>query len=210
MKTVSSLGTTGKSVSHFESTADPKTFVVPDDTPAEPGNAGFDLKSMQPGVPVEFSAEEFKAFRESLQQQKKEQKQEQAKVPPGARARLLDLLDIEKKTTEVTIGAHVFTLRTLKSGEVRAVARACAALEYMTDVMFETRVQTLARSLIKVDGVDFELFTGISEFNLKLDFFNELGEGPITKLYDAYSKMMTEVEIKDEKDGAEVVEQVKK
>lgn len=195
---------------HFESSADPKIFTIPDDTKAEPGDSGFDLNQMAPGVPVEMSPEQFKEFREKLQQQKKEQQKNQAQVPAGAKQRILALLEIDRDTTEVKIGNKLFTLKTLKAKEVREIAQACIKLEFMTEVMFETRVQTLARSLSRIDGVDVEVYLGTAELPIKLDLLNEMSEITIAKLYEAYSVMMNKTAIKTESEAREVVEQIKK
>lgn len=203
----------GKKTSTFTSPNPPaqrRVFSVPDsefDQFEIPENA-VALPQMQPGVPVQLTAEQFN----ELQNRRNNTRAAQAKPTSEAKLRVELLAGIGRTTKEVEVDGHKFLLQSLKAKEARAAT--IAAIAFQSDFIFELRSQTLARSLLQIDGYDPDLMLGTKGIEDRANFFNECEEAFVNCLYGGYTDLCKEQEkifnIKKPEDAAKLVEDVKK
>lgn len=178
-----------------------KSYVVEDESleiPSEP-------VSLQPGVPVQLTAEQYNL----MQSKRKEILAAQKKPSSGSKQRLEILADLGRLTQDVKIGEHVFTIESLKSKETREIYSAAANLEVASEAVFEIRTQTLARAIAKIDGHSVGMVIGDS-LEERLLFLDEMEEHVINKLYSTFTEMMKSIEIKSKEEAKEVAEEIKK
>jgi hypothetical protein len=136
------------------------------------------------------------------------------RLPEGAVRRLEMLLGMTNTTRVADIGGNEFVFKSLQAKEMRAAIMAASAFDNTVQSPFEIRKQFLARSLIKIAGVDFEQFIGSTDLESKLIFVEELDEALVNRLYDEYLALAKEARdkfaIKNSEDAKSVVEDLKK
>lgn len=136
----------------------------------------------------------------------------------GAKRRIEMLIGMSRLTKDVLIDGKTFSLRTLSSKEAREVIIACSEFDGTIQFVFEIRRQTLAMSLIKIEGIDIANFLGVVDASklkdYSLELIDSLEEALLLRLYNEYNKLSQEstekFSIKNEFDSKEVVEDLKK
>jgi hypothetical protein len=156
----------------------------------------------------DLTAEEMEGLKRARQE-----KQAQP-VPIQSRTRLEFLADIGKITKDVEIGGITFTLRTLKSKEMKAVYLSLVEVSNKVEELYNHKFYSLAYSLIKLDGQPVEIMLNIRNFLDKLKILQELEESTTDKLYSAYLELKnsseTQFAVKTDADVKEVSDTLKK
>lgn len=150
--------------------------------------------------------EEFKVAREA--------KQGKQRISEGARHRIEMLVGMTRTMREVVLGENTFVLQSLKSKETRESLLVASTFDGTIQVSWEVRKQYLARSLIKVAGIDINQFVGSDLLEARLEFIDNLDEALLERLYNEYLLLTKDAKekyaIKTEKDAEEVAEDLKK
>lgn len=138
-----------------------------------------------------------------------------ATIGDTAKKRIEILADIGRLTKDVSIGGHIFSLRTLKGKEMReANLAATTTANTNLEISYELRRQRLARSIYKIDGHDIIYVLGSDDLNTKFNFIEDLEDAVAGKLFDAFSSLnkdaVNQYGINSEKDELEVSEDLKK
>jgi hypothetical protein len=136
------------------------------------------------------------------------------KISDGAKRRIEMLLGMTQSSREVQIEGNTFTLRSLKSKEVRDAIFQSSQFDGTTHGPFEIRKQFVARSLTHIAGLEIEQFLGSNSLESKLLFIDELDDSLSSRLYNEYLLLSNSVKekfaIKTEEDAKEVMEDLKK
>lgn len=141
-----------------------------------------------------------------LKQQKKTY--QNTKLSDFSRKRLDILIGMSKLSREFDIDGTTFELQSLSSGELRQV--------YIETVLYYhiLRRQILAKSLVKIAGLDVHDFINDYEYKSKLLLIDSLGESFVSRLFNEYNILSEEVNtkyaIKTEEQMKEVLEDLKK
>jgi len=189
------------SVTHRASTQ--RTYEVPD-------NSGQDNDLNE-----EYgqSRADYAAMEREIAAARKEKVTGKVKITPYNKQRVEFLANIGRITKEVRIENTTFTLRTLKSKEMRS----CIAESLQQDVIqqtFELRRQQLATSLCAIDGND--LFTALetNDRSAVMDILDEFDESLIERLYSEFASLTREAsdrfKVSSETDLKELAEEIKK
>ncbi len=145
---------------------------------------------------------------------------------PNVKRRIEMLVGIGRQTRDVIIedenGKAVYSIRTLKSKEMRALMHLAAemAKAESVDTLYAIREQTLALSVFAIDGIDVDMVLGVANrsheerLEARKMLFNEMNEYTLNYLYRMHEDMMAEnaklFSIKDAADAKEVAEQIRK
>jgi hypothetical protein len=136
------------------------------------------------------------------------------KINDGARRRIEMLLGMTQLTKEFTIEDNSFTLRTLKSKEMRDSIMEASNFDGTVQAPYEIRRQLLARALTHVAGIEIEQFISSNTLESKLLFIDELDEALLNRIYNEYLILNKESKekysLKEDADVKEVVEDIKK
>jgi hypothetical protein len=182
----------------FTSTQGQKTFVVED----ESENQNF---GRNPYVEP-ISEEQFTAARV-------EKRHGGPRISAGAKTRIELLTGIGRLTKEVTVANTVFSIRTLKHGELRDALISAAGTNGV-GVAFEARKQQLARSIFLIDGYDMRQVLGTDDMETRLSMIEELDETLVTVLFKAYADLAQEASdkftIKTPEQAKELADDLKK
>jgi hypothetical protein len=148
-----------------------------------------------------------------LEAARSNKKKEKEKAPEGARNRLELLTGIARAVDKVSVDGITFSIRTLKSRENKEIIEAIMDIENGAIQAFETRAQTLARSIYEIDGQPFSLMIGSDKMEAKVFFAQELDESLLSHLYNKYTALVNKNRGRFDdlgKDEKEVIENVKK
>ncbi len=141
-------------------------------------------------------------------------KQGKPRLSDGAKKRIEVLCEMTRTKRHVNIGEVVFSLRTLKTKEMREALLTASQFDGSIESPFEIRKQLLARSLYEVAGSDIALFLSDTSLEAIFDFLDNTDETVLTKLYSEYLFLIDEANgkfaIKNEQDAKELVEDLKK
>jgi hypothetical protein len=131
----------------------------------------------------------------------------------GAKTRIELLTGIGRLTKEVTVANTVFSIRTLKHGELRDALISAAGTNGV-GVAFEARKQQLARSIFLIDGYDMRQVLGTDDMETRLSMIEELDETLVTVLFKAYADLAQEASdkftIKTPEQAKELADDLKK
>lgn len=111
------------------------------------------------------------------------------RLSQGAKKRIEMLIGMTRSVRPVVIDNTEYVLQTLKSQEMRDALLSSSKYEHTVEFAFEIRLQFLARSLMKIGGIDLDQFLGDPSFEAKLLFINELDEHLLNRLYNEYSSL---------------------
>ena len=122
------------------------------------------------------------------------------------------LTGIGRLSKEITIEGYKFTLRSLKSGEMREVIKVVSQVEIPSEQMYEMRAQTLARSIFMIDDMPVQAVLGASDLDGVVDYINDTEEHIVNKLYETYTDMVKSknLVLDSAADAREVAEEIKK
>lgn len=135
-----------------------------------------------------------------------------------SKGRLEYLLGLGRIKDTMEVDGVKFGLQSLRTRELESVWEEVIKLgdtESKLKFQFELRIQTLARALVSVDDMPFEMVLGKSTLDDKMVFLRELDENVIDFLYSFYQKNIVDVgkdkySIKSKEDAKEVSEEIKK
>ena len=203
-----------------------REFNVPDDSGSQPrpthtfdtsppvfdNNVMRDFESRMQAPPPQIR--EISDFEKQVLEAKKLKREGKERLSEGARRRVEMLVGMSRLTKECELGGNLYKLQTLTSKDLREVVVAASEFDGTVQLVFETRKQILARSLIVVAGVDINQFLNSNELSAKLDFIEELDHALLLRLYNEYISLAQEVEekysLKTDNDVKEVLEDLKK
>lgn len=136
------------------------------------------------------------------------------KISEGAKRRIEILLGMIQSNKTINIEGTSFTIRTLKSKEMRDAIFIAAKFDGTIEAPYEIRRQLLARAITHVADIEIEQFIGGNTLEQKLMFLDELDDSFLSRLYAEYVSLASSVRdkyaIKNEDDLKEVVEEIKK
>lgn len=200
-----------------------KNFTVSDPT-FDDGHEQFDPRQQvqpPPPPPVQRHASAEDAM--SLRRQHFERtNQVNAQQDENVKRRIEMLTEIGRAQTTVNVDNHEFVLRSLKGREIRHIVQITSDLakESRPDTIYDIRVQTLAYSLVSIDGVSIDSLLG--SFGLPYEeaiyrrkqLLEDLDEAVLNYIFADYQKLMRDnmerFGIKNEADAKEVAEQLRK
>jgi hypothetical protein len=156
-------------------------------------------------IPEKLSKEESVKVREQVQALKQNTK----RVNPESKSRIELLIGLGRKVKEVEIDEYTFSLRTLKAREIKEVVKELTRLSNSPDFVFETRIQVLSRSLYQINGHDVGQILGGSEVEDVSNFLNECDDNLVVRLYEAYTELTKDVNLKEE-EVKQVADDIKK
>jgi hypothetical protein len=146
------------------------------------------------GYPAEGEIEDIEDIEQEVRQQRIEQQRPRAERKAINRLELLT--GIGRLTTEITIEKVKFSLKSLKSKELRDVmVRTAMARSTSLGEALLIRGFTLAYSLFEIDDNPIGIVLGIKpeeELEAKIALIDDMDETVITAIWAAYSKMMNE------------------
>lgn len=149
-----------------------------------------------------------------IRESREAQRTNKEKISDGAKRRIEMLLGMTQTTREVEIEGNTFTLRSLKSKEVRDAIFQSSQFDGTTHGPYEIRKQFVARSLTHIAGLEIEQFLGSLSLDSRLLFVDELDDSLVSRLYNEYLLLTNSVKekfsIKSEEDAKEVLEDLKK
>jgi hypothetical protein len=170
---------------------------------------GIHPEQQMPQLPREMSQVE-----QDILAAKKAKREGKERLSDGARRRIEMLIGMTRLSKDVDIDGKLYKLQTLKSRELREALVATAEFDGTIQLVFETRKQLLARSLVVVAGVDVEQFLNSSELQDKLDFIEEMDHSLLIRLYNEYVELSNAAQakyaLKTVEEVKEVVEDLKK
>lgn len=157
---------------------------------------------------------DFDDFKDMRQQHVEKSK----KVSLDGRDRINYLIGIGRKTIDVPVGDVVFTLRTLKTREMRDALVAANDFETKTfEHYYNLRNYTMAFALTAVDNMSLDLVLGIKDLNPNnvIDYLlDEMDDVVLDYLYEKFLKLHNDQKnlfiIKTENELKEVTEDIKK
>ncbi len=145
---------------------------------------------------------------------KKAKREGKERLSDGARRRIEILVGMTRLSKDVEIDGQLYRLQTLKSKELREALVATSEFDGSIQLVFETRKQLLARSLILVAGVEIAQFLNSDELQAKLDFIEEVDHSLLLRLYNEYVLLANEAQekyaLKTVAEVKEVAEDLKK
>ena len=145
---------------------------------------------------------------------KKAQREGKQRLSDGARRRIEILIGMVRLTRDIDIEGNVFKLQTLKSKEMRDALVATSEFDGTIQLVFETRKQLLARSLVMIAGVETAQFLNSEDMQDRLDFIEEMDHSLLLRLYSEYISLSKEAQdkyaLKTPEEVKEVLEDLKK
>lgn len=138
-----------------------------------------------------------------------------AKISESAKKRIELLANIGRLTKDILVAGITFSLRTLKSKEMREASFATfTETNTQLEASYEARKQQLARSIYQIDHQDIDFVLGSKDLDARFVLLDSLEETVIGSLWDGFLALKEEAHTKfgltSEKDTKEVVEDLKK
>lgn len=164
-------------------------------------------------LPQEMSQAELE---EAVREARKQKLANANRIGDAAKKRIEILADIGRLTRDVNIGGFSFSLRTLKSKEMREAALSTFSTALtQAEASYEARKQQLARSLFKIDGEDIATIIGSNTIEDKMSFVEDnLEDIVVDKLWNEFVLLKEEAKTKygisNDKEAQEVIEDLKK
>ncbi|MCZ2224568.1 MAG: hypothetical protein LC122_13165 [Chitinophagales bacterium] len=151
---------------------------------------------------------------EDFEVQRKEKVFGKERLPESAKKRIEVLLGMTTLTKEVSVGKTSFVLRTLRSNEVRTVLKTASPLDGTWEFGLEIRRQVLARSIVKVNSTDVDVFLNSDSLESRLGLVDSLDEPVVKLLHKTYEELAKEANefygVSDEVEAKVLVEEIKK
>jgi hypothetical protein len=160
------------------------------------------------GRQSEDTIEELKQF-----DQQRNAPQVRKQLSPEIKRRVEFLTGLGRLTDEFEFEGSVFVIQTLKSGELKEVAKIILNQNNI-DATFEIRSQILVRAIRSIDNYSLEQILGTNSLEDKLALIDEFDENAVTFIYSKYQEMVDRGNEKygfnTKQDVEEVVEEIKK
>lgn len=151
---------------------------------------------------------------QEIRRMKEEKRTGKERLSEGAKKRIEMLIGITRSVREVDVNGTQFVFQSLKSKEIRECFTNMTEFDGTIQGPFEIRRQFLARSIVKIAGIDVEEFIGSNAIEAKLNFIDELDESLLSRLYSEYLILNDEAKqkfsLRTEADAKEVAEDLKK
>lgn len=136
------------------------------------------------------------------------------RISPVAKERIEILAGLGRCRDKVEFEGVSFSIQSLKSGEMRDIVRISNNAVNASDSYFEARLQTLARAIYEIDDQPLSVVLGSNKQEDVLTWLEDMDENLVEFIHNHYLDMVkknkTKFVIKDEKDAAEVAEEIKK
>lgn len=136
------------------------------------------------------------------------------RISPVAKERIEILAGLGRCREKVEFEGVSFSIQSLKSGEMRDIVRISNNAVNASDSYFEARLQTLARAIYEIDDQPLSVVLGSNKQEDVLAWLEDMDENLVEFIHNHYLDMVkknkTKFVIKDEKDAAEVAEEIKK
>jgi hypothetical protein len=152
-------------------------------------------------------------LRQKIENIKEEKVKQEKYISSSAKERLEIILGLGRSTVETEFEGVKFTLRSLKSYEMRDLFLAGSKGETNAEAMWLIRNHTVAKALEKIDGQPVSIQIGSKDFDAKLAMVEEMDEELVEFLHRNYKKMLDGNKAKfklDEDVTEEVVSDLKK
>lgn len=148
----------------------------------------------------------------SIQQTRKERIAAAKKITSTAKERVEMLTGLGRCYDTVEFEGIIFSIRSLKSKETRAVVNAANDGKNASDSFFIARDHTLAYSIYEIDGEPTSWVIGGNTVEDVIAFLEEMDESLPEYIHNGYLKMIKKkkVAIADNEDAKEVAEDIKK
>ncbi len=161
-----------------------------------------------------MTTESIKDIEARVKEVKRQKATGKERLSEAAKRRIQQLCGFEKNKKTIDLDGDVYELRTLRGKEIQDALVAASVFDGTIDLPFETRRQLLARSLVKMGGVDVELFLGDDSLEARLESLEVMDDLVLGILYDSYLQLVKEVKdryaIKSDADAQEVLADLKK
>lgn len=155
----------------------------------------------------EINQEDYQKTRTSILKEEK-------RISSSTKERIEFLSNIGRASQDVLVDGVTFSLKTLKGAESREVMYIIGSRENKIEQFYESIVQTLARSIYKIDGQDIDLVLNSNKLSDYIDFVSNLDDSVQIFLYQHYAdldkKNKDKFSIKNDKEAEEVIDGIKK
>jgi hypothetical protein len=145
---------------------------------------------------------------------KKAKREGKERLSEGAKRRVEMLVGMTRLSRDVEVAGNMYRLQSLSSRELRDALTATAEYDGTIQLVFETRKQLLARSLVVIAGVETSQFLYSEELDVRLDFIELMDHALLLRLYNEYVLLANEAQdkyaIKTQAEVQEVLEDLKK
>lgn len=149
-----------------------------------------------------------------IRQSREDRRSGRERLDAGAKRRIEMLVGMTRITRSVELEGNIFTLKSLRSKEMREALMYASEYDNTIQSPFEIRKQLLARSIIQVAGLEIEQFLGSNDIEAKYDFIDLMDESLMNRLYNEYLALVREASakyaVKNENDVKEIVNDLKK
>lgn len=141
----------------------------------------------------ELSDIELRKLQQKAQQQKQDQLNKVERLSVSAKQRIEYLCGISTITRNVEINNIKFILKSLKNKEYKEALKEVAKVAGTIEEPFEMVKQMLCRSIVSIDGINFNDFLGSDQLQDKKDFIEELGMSLCNRLYSEFTLLNDEI-----------------
>lgn len=159
---------------------------------------------------ISMSPEESAAYMKYRQEKLNNKNQ----ISAASKSRSEILANIGRLSKDVVLDGVKFSIRTLKNKETQDATMAGLQFTTNIEIMYEARKQFLARSIYKIDDVDFDIVLGSHDLEKKMEEIDTWEEVLVAKLYDEFDSLREEVKTKyfpkTDAELKEVAEEIKK
>lgn len=170
----------------------------------------FSVNSSEP----EMDDENIQDLERRLMNARQEKKDREQRAPASAIQRLEILTGIGRLVRDVEIEGVNFSLKSLKSKEIRIVMEQAALAKTNVGEALTIRDYTLAFAIYKIDDRPFEQYIGSNEYEDKVETVENLDASVTKTLWKEYSAMINEHQeaLKQDlgKNSEEILDNVKK
>jgi hypothetical protein len=136
---------------------------------------------------IEESPEE---IRQRLSKSKEQIKSQNQRAPKNTVDRMEVLVGISRLTKEVDIDGTIFSIRSLKSREMREIMKYSEAQETKLDQLLSIKLGTLAYSIYEIDGNSFDYICKSGDLEDKIEVVDDFDNFLVKKLWNEYSEMV--------------------
>ena len=175
-------------------------------------NAMRDFQSRMQGPPPQMR--EVSSIEQEFLAAKKAKREGKERLSEGAKRRVEMLVGMTRLTRDVEVAGNMYRLQSLSSRELRDALTATAEYDGSIQLVFETRKQLLARSLVIIAGIETSQFLYSDELDVRLDFIELMDHALLLRLYNEYVLLSNEAQdkyaIKTQAEVQEALEDLKK
>lgn len=157
----------------------------------QPAHGPIDNRTMSFGSKNQEEEEEsFQQIEQRIRAAKNEKKIKNQTASAAAVSRLEILTGIGRLVTDVEIENVKFSLRSLKSKEIRDIMQRAVNAKSNIEEALVLRTYTLAYSIYNIDNNPIESYIGSYNMDEKVDLVDNLEDYVVGKLWQSYSDML--------------------